>query len=325
MDNRNTKTLRIPLLYVITVPLTGLLIMVAGLVGYFSYRNGQLSIDSVVARLEDEISARIEERLLDFLISPHRINQINADAIHHGILDANDPQELEKHFLKQIQVFDSVTSIYFGNIQGGLVDAGREGPTGSLYVIFTEGFVSGPFHKYATDDLGAHTELLVTVPEFDARTRPWYTKAVEKGSATWGDVYLLFTGQDMALSASQPVYAPSGELLGVVSTDIFTSHLNNLLANLSIGKTGQTFVMERNGLLVASSTGEMPFTESGESGGQRRLSATESLIPGIRLAAEFLDTQFGDLTNISSEQRLEFEIDGYRQYLKVLPVSGFGA
>lgn len=83
---------------------------------------------------------------------------------------------------------------------GRLVDAGREGAEGFLYVIVTDAFASGPFRKYATDDQGNRAELLTTVPNFDARTRPWYTGAVKTGQTVWSDIYILFTGQDMALA-----------------------------------------------------------------------------------------------------------------------------
>jgi PAS domain-containing protein len=227
---------------------------------------------------------------------------------------------LERYFWQQIQVFDSVTSVYFGNTEGGLVDAGREGAEGSLYVIVTDEFTSGPFRKYATDSAGNHTDLLVTIPDFDARTRSWYSDAVEKGDATWSDVYILFTGQDMAISASRPVYDEQQNLLGVVSNDIFVSHISDFLRNLQIGETGSSFIMERSGLLIASSTDEEPFTDLDGDQVQKRLYASESTIPIIRYAAESLTEQLGDYDNISDEQQFEFEIDGQRQFLQTVPI-----
>ena len=317
---RNEPILKIPLRIVLIVPFVLQVVLVAGLVGYLSFRNGQQAVNNVAHRLRDEVTARIEEHLHTFLDTPHRINQINAGLLHQGLLDAGDQNILERYFWEQIQLFGSVTSIYFGNTEGGLTVGGREGAEGSLYVIVTDGFISGPFCKYATDDQGNRTNLLVTVPDFDARTRPWYVRAVEKGGATWSDVYILFTGQDMAVAASRPVYDELHRLLGVVSVDIFLSHLGNFLKTLQIGETGQSFIIERSGLLIASSADEKPFTDRIENSAQRRLYANESTLPIIRRTAEFLTKRLGDYRNIAHKQHFEFETEGCLQFLQVSPV-----
>lgn len=171
----------VPFLAVLIVPFVMLTVVSVGLTGYLSLHNGRQAVNEVAAQLRGEIISQIERRLETFLGTPHLINQINANVIEQGLIDVNDPAVLEPYFLEQIQVFDTITSIYFGNTQGGLIDAGREGAGGFLYVIATDAFTSGPFRKYATDDQGNRTELLLTIPNFDARTRPWYTRAVETG------------------------------------------------------------------------------------------------------------------------------------------------
>lgn len=311
---------KIPLRIVLIAPFVLLIVLAVGLVGYLSFFNGQQAVNTVAGQLRGEITARIEEHLHTFLETPHLINQINATLLRQDELKANDANALERHFWQQIQIFDSVTSIYFGNSAGGLVNAGREGATDARYVIVTDGFVSGPFHKYATDSRGKRTELLTTVPDFDARKRPWYTGAMARGDAVWSEIYILFTGQDMAIAASRPVYDDQQRLLGVVSVDIFLSHLSNFLRSIEVGETGQSFIIDRAGLLVAVSTAEQPFTEPAQDGVRRRLQASDSAIPLVRSAARFLTAQFGDYHHITTAQQLEFELDGERQFLQVAPV-----
>ncbi len=318
--SRNRLPKKIPLLIVLVTSFVTLNVLAVGLVGYLSFRNGQRAVNDVARQLRSEITTRIKEHLYTFLTTPQQINQANADILRQGVLAADDAVALERHFWGQIRIFDSVSSIYFGNPDGGLVDAGREGAGGSLYVIATDGFKSGPFKKYATDSRGQRTDLLVTVPDFDARTRPWYNGAVSKDNAVWSAAYILFTGQDMSIAASRPVYNKRQELLGVVSVDLFLSQLGSFLQNLEIGETGQGFVMERSGLLVASSADEKPFTELGTDEPQRRLYASESTVPLIRYATEALAAQFGDYRNITGEQQLEFDVNGQRQFLQVSPI-----
>ncbi len=318
--DREGPRAKIPLRFVLIVPFVVQVTLVAGLVGYLSFHNGQRAVNDFAHQLRGEITAHIKEHLRVFLATPHKINQINASAIRQGVPEPDDLDALERYFWEQIQVFHSVTSIFFGNPEGGLVDAGREGAEGSLYVIVTDEFKRGPFRKYATDSEGNRTELLSTIPNFDARTRAWYTDAVEAGGPIWTDTYILFTGQDMAISASRPVYDEQHNLLGVVSNSIFTSHISNFLSGIKVGKTGSSFIVERSGMLIASSTEEKPFTDLDNGEGLRRLHASESASPAIRRAAEFLTEQFGDYHNITGEQALEFEIDGQRQFLQVAPI-----
>jgi len=311
---------KIPLITALIAPFITLTVLAVGLVGYLSFRNGQKAVNDVAYRLRNEITQRIYDHLHTFLNTPHQINQVNAGAMNQGLLDAYDSTVLERHFWRQVRIFRPVSSIYFGNTRGGLVNSGREGAADSRYVIVTDGFASGPFRKYATDSLGNRTDILVTVPNFDARTRQWYAGAVERGTAAWSPVYILFTGQDMAIAASRPVYDGQQKLLGVVSTDIFLSQISHFLQNLSIGETGQAFIIERSGLLIASSTDEKPFTEQGGTEAQRRLHADESAISMIRHAAEALNKRSGGYHHITDVQHIEFESDGRCQFLQVLPV-----
>ncbi|MEA3309842.1 MAG: PAS domain S-box protein [Chloroflexota bacterium] len=322
---QNKPIIKIPLRIVLSIPFITLIVATASLVGYLSLQAGQQTVAQMARQLCREISLHIEEHLGTFLATPHQINQLNATAMRRGVLAVEDPDALERYLWEQTQIFDAVTSIYFGNTAGGLVDAGREGATGSRYTMVTDEFQPGTLRKYATDSKGQRTELLGTFYDFDARTRPWYSNAVEQKGAVWNDVYLLFTGQDLAISASRPVYGKREQLLGVFSTDIFVSHLSDFLRGIQPGETGQSFIMERSGLLVASSTTEVPFTEPAADAAQRRLSAVESRVPLIRAAAEFLTAQVDDYYKLSETQQFEFEVDGQLQFLQVTPVQdGYG-
>jgi len=311
---------KIPLSVVLVIVFAALSVLGVGLTGYLSFRNGQRAVNDVAHQLQEEISRRIIGHLRTFLKTPLEINQLNVDILSRGVIAAEDAPALEHHFWEQTHVFNSVSSIYFGNTLGGLVDAGREGTQGFLYVISTDGFVRGTFKKYSTGRHGQRASLLATVPDFDARLRSWYIKAVHKGDAVWSEPYVLFTGQDMAIACSQPVYNKQNRVLGVVSVDLFLSDLSRFLQNMAIGKTGQAFIMERSGLLIASSSKEKPYVTSGKKKKWRRLYAKNSTIPLIRHAAEILDGRFGSYQHILKTRQLKFKINGEGQFLQVSPI-----
>ena len=319
MNSADSISTKPPLKVVLVAPFIALIFLTACLAAYLSFRNGQKAVNDVADKLRQEATRRIEDHLRDFLKTPWQINEVNADALSRGMLDVEDPDAMEKFFWRQVGIFDSVTSIYFGNPRGGLVNSGREGAAGTRYVIATEGFAKGLFEKYAVDDSGNRTRLLVTVPDFDSRTRPWYAGAVEKKGAFWSDAYVLFTGQDLAISASRPVYQDNRGLLGVVAVDIFLSHLNSFLKSMDVSENSLSFIMEPSGLLIASSTGEPLFRRSKDGDKHERIGLDESSVALLREAASQLTRKFGGYDRISTKQYLEFDLDGAKQLLHVSP------
>ncbi len=311
--------LRIPLQTALVALLVAEVLLAVGLVAYVSFHNARAAVNDVAKQLRSEVSARVEERLREFLATPHVLNKVNAELIGHGVLDADDPEALAAHFWQQVQATPTVSSAYFGNTKGGVADAGREGAGGPLYVIVTDGFAAGTFRKYAANDTGGRTSQLQAVPNFDARTRAWYTGAVAQGGPVWSSIYLLFSGQDMAISASRPVVNGRGELVGVVAADLFLSQVGDFLRGVRIGTSGRCFIMERSGLLIASSADESPiaFGEGGQA--PRRLAARESSSPMIRAAANTIEDDEGVVAGGVGGQ-WEFEMGGERHFLQVATI-----
>ena len=84
-------------------------------------------------------------------------------------------------------------------------------------------------------------------------------------------------------------------------------------------KRGQTFIIERSGMLVASSTGEQLFIRNKNGEMQERMQAKNSQTPVIRATAEYLNHRVGNLAAINSTQNFILEIDGSKQFLQVTP------
>jgi PAS domain S-box-containing protein len=309
---------RIPLWVILIIPSTLIMTTVVTLTGYLSYKNNQVIVNDIATQLLSEISARTTSHLSAFLRIPSHINQSNANVIQNQLLDTTDIEAVRHYLWEEIQIYDTVSSIYFGNTQGGLISAGREGADGSLYLITTENFAAGKLDKVAVDTAGHPTTVLVSVPNFDARIRPWYVGATEGGEAFWTAPYVLSTGQDLALAASLPVYDSQHERLGVVSVDIFISHVSDFLEELDIGEHGQAYIVEQSGLLVATSTDSAPSIREGESGWQR-LAASDSSDRLIATSTSYIATELDGFSNIVNQQQHLMTMAGKRYFLSVTP------
>jgi sigma-B regulation protein RsbU (phosphoserine phosphatase) len=77
------------------------------------------------------------------------------------------------------------------------------------------------------------------------------------------------------------------------------------------------FIIDREGLLVASSTNSPIYTV--KNGKAERLAASTSSDPSIRASTQYLSEHFGDLNQITKLQQLDFKINGERQFVLVEP------
>jgi len=277
-------------------------------------------VNEVASQLRDELTARISQHLEDFLETPQLVTEINANAVEFGTLNLQNSVALERHFWKQMQVFNSLRPIAFGSEQGTIHAVDRM-PDGSLVIRVIDASTEGEYHTYSTDQRGNRDRLLNVNNTFDPRTRPWYREAVQDGGPTWTEVYPYFSSMGLAISATCPFYDDTGQLLGVTNATLSLAELGDFLSQLNIGQTGQTFIMERSGKLVASSTSERPFVliQEGEEEKRERLAAIASADSVTRLTAQYIETYFGDLNNITQSQQLSHTIAGEHYLIQVTP------
>lgn len=313
------RTRNVSLRLVLIVPFILQIVAAVGLTGWFALRNGQKAVNDLAIQLETEVAGRIQQHLDSYLAIPKQINQTNAEAIRLGLLDISNFTQLERTFWQQIQVFEPVSYICFAKEQdGGFIDAGRQGD-GTVVIEMTEGFVAGDFLTYATDESANRTELLSRSPDYDPRVRPWYTSAVEQGKTTWSEPYSIFPDMVLGITAATPMYQGDRQLQGVLATDLTLTGINEFLQGLHIGQSGEAFIIERSGLLIGTSTDELPFVQENADQEPERLSATDIDAPLIQSTADELLNTFGDFTQIQQRQTLTMDFEGKRQFVQVTP------
>ncbi len=309
---------RLPLRMTLVVPFVVQILAAVSLVGYLSFQNGQAAVNTLVFQLQREVARRVEDRLRDFLAVPHKINEINAQKISLGQLDLTDGRQLEQEFWQQSQLFPSTSYIYIGTAAGMFhgaeqVEGGR--PRVAEWEAASD---QKEFKTYATNIAGDRVTLLSIVPNYDLFSRSWYQAADFSKRPTWGEIYLWSAPYpNVVLPAVRALYAETGELLGVLGVDLSLFSLSNFLGTLQVGRSGEVFIMERNGLLVASSVKDTPLQETAQ--GRTRLPADQSNSLLIRDTVDFLEARFRSFNLISREQRLNFQRDRQGHWVQVTP------
>lgn len=308
---------KIPLRLVLVLPFLVQIFVAVGLTGYFSLQNGQQAVNDLAMQLQDEVENRIHDNLNTFLNTPLQINQLNAAALKLNHINLQDLPGLEQHFWQQMQVFQQVTQISAGNEARGFIAVDRSANR-SLVIRVSDQASNYTLNAYKTNHTGARLELLQSKPNYDPRKRPWYREAVSAGRATWNEIFPHFFDPTLLMATSQPVYDASGRLQGVLFVNLQLSLVGEFLRSLEIGKTGQAFIIERSGALVATSTTERPFRKIKDN--TERLAAVDSQNPTTLATARYLLKQFGGFEQIQDHHTLKFQVNGNTQFAHVNPL-----
>lgn len=305
---------KVPLRTLLVVPFVLQIFAAVGLTGYLSLRNGQQAVNDLAARLSREVSSRTEEYIRTLADFPQLFLQMNATAIQSGNLDLDDFPRVEQFFWRQVQITNLVSNLYYGNQEGDFLFM-KKGNPGLIYIRDKS---TAPIRNiYQLDQQGNRTKLIKSA-EYDPRPRPWYKAAKQTGKPTWSPIYLFNAPPELGITPAVPIFNQDGVLRGVLAIDFTLSQISDFLRSLKISRSGQAFIMERSGDLVASSADELPFVTTKE--GRERRNAVNSTNDLIRGAALHLQKRFSAFGRIDGNQQLIFDLDGKRQFLQVTAV-----
>ncbi len=291
-----------------------------GITGWLSIRNGQRAINEVVGKYQQELVSHVERQLAVSLTIPHHINHLNADAMRSGYIDITDPDSLERYFWQQLRNHPSVSYIYAGSPDGGIIGVGQL--SGDRYRSFrTEQFRAGRFFLFDTSRNGdRRTPILAASDEsFDARDRPWYRAAVEAQQPVWSSIYTYAGEGILGISASYPLYDRSDDLRGIFAVDLALEQISTFLKTYHANREGQTFIVERSGYLVASSTPEAPFIQQFPDASQERRHISQSSQPTLQGVADYLDQSDDKLGDIRAGVSTDLPLQGDRHFLHIMP------
>ncbi|MGL5834420.1 MAG: diguanylate cyclase domain-containing protein [Waterburya sp.] len=298
--------------------------LVAGLVGYLSYRNSQHAVEDLTDRLTNDFSQRIQQKLTSYLATPLLANQLNSDAILRGDLKLNlerSDQRREQYLWQNMQLFSNLTWISLGAETGDALGIWRPGDDNNLQISMSNRANHYYGTYYATNQQGKRTkQLKVERPAFDPRTRPWYKEAVAAKKAIWTSIYAGFTPGTVFIAAAQPLYDRTGKLVGVSGTDMSLLDIQKFLVHNRVTPSGQVFLIDPSGLLVASSSQESPFRLV-PGGSPQQVNILNSQTPLIKVTAQFIQQKFTSFANIQQQLKFDFQFAGQRHFVQVIPFS----
>jgi diguanylate cyclase (GGDEF)-like protein len=323
---------RFSLAWMLTVPFIFQLGLVVGLVGYLSYRNAQHAVEDLTGQLMDSVGVRVEQKLNSYLSLPWLVNQSNRDAVLRGAIDLDFSRspvapptlstiQQEQYLWQQMQLFPALSWISLGTETGDTMGIWRPNQQEKLQFSISNRSTQYFGNYYATNDKGLRTtQLKVEKPAFDPRTRPWYQAAVNAKDGIWTGIYAGFTPGTIFVAASQPLYDRMGKLLGVSGVDVSLSGIQKFLLDNPVSPTGKVFLVEKSGMLIASSGQELPFRQLANQSPQR-INSLHSETPLISSTARFVKHKFGGFQAIQHSRNFQFDNAGEHYFGRVLSFS----
>ncbi|MEH2010550.1 sensor histidine kinase [Nostoc sp.] len=309
----------VPLSYILVALFLLQILLAVGLTAYLSINNGQKAVNEVASELRRQVANRVEQNLQTYLSTPRQVLRGNQNLIDIGLLKMENLATWESYLIKQLEIFPDAIALTASNEQQEHLEIQKLNDRQFL-LRFADKSTGYDLYTYRLDRQGQRTQLPEVSKNYDARSRPDYQAAVTAKKFSFSRIFTPLTEPTLLISASQPIYNSQGELLGVNSTLTHISQIGDLLQNIKVGKSGQVFIIERSGLLVASSTTEEPFRV--QNGKPIRLAASQSGNSFTQASVKYLATKFSNFDQIQSLQQLDFFFDGKRQFLEVRPLQG---
>lgn len=325
----------IPLRLALVIPFVLQTVGAVALVGYLSYRSGQQATANLVNQLMRQTSDRVQNNLESHFSLIESVTRNNAALIKQEGLDPNNLPQLQNYFVQQTQTFPTLGIVGLTNTAGDFISVQRLTPQ-QVVIRKVDVSIGRGFYRYFADQDGKNLQLQDIRTDFDPHNDPPQNSVYQAIRKTqqeqWFLIVSLAKGKDrpeIHLCYTSPLLDAQQRFLGTTGATNSLTQVGRFLANLNISPHGQAFLIERNGLLIATSTGEVPFEQQPRqrlaenvNARRRRLAVSQSQNAMTRATAEALLNRNHAFGQITQPQAFQFAFNSHRYFAQVVPVQG---
>ncbi len=142
-----------------------------------------------------------------------------------------------------------------------------------------------------------NTAKFVPPDDYDPTARPWYQAALEQPHAfAYSDPYIDAETSQVVVSISRVLHDPAGEVVGVISIDIFTTSMAHYVSQLKVANDGYGILLNESLEIVSCKDTRylgQKITESNEIISKSYAKIGEKLLSDRYLSAQVFKTQDG--------------------------------
>lgn len=301
------------------VPFVFLIFLTVGLVGFLSLRNGQKAVDDLAEQLIERTNQLVTQHLESYLTVPKNLVKMDAAALENGMLDWQDFTALGDYFWQQTKLYQ-LSWINYGLESGEYAGAGYDDDHGMMISELSPA-TDMHYFDFPTNDQGLRIATSAD-PDYDYRKEAWYLDALHAGKLTWSEIYLWegtysIISSTMSVAIGQPIYRGNEQPVGAIGIDLPLTSISEFLRTLQISPSTRVFIIEDDGLVVATSSAEAPFVQINDQ--LKRLNILRSRDPLIRATADYLIKQVGSFDQIQTPVAFQFGWNHERQYVRAVP------
>ena len=262
----------------LTVPYVVLVVVLAVLIGFLSYRAGRSAVDTLSGQLLSETVGRIAQAVEKHVFGSAAVLEV---AFPTGLTApprlADEVEALRTRFWQATSVHRELNNYaYYGDERGHFFGLWRDSADVAQVRLRTDD--QGPRTLYKVRGIhGPLTEPQREERVFEPRERPWYRASRDQGREVWTSIYIDFRTEALVATRARRVPAADGSLGGVVATDVSLQSLTDFVRSLPLSRHGLAFVAEPDGQLIATSRGA--YLRRGADGRSERLSAESAEDP----------------------------------------------
>lgn len=240
-------------LYILLVLLVVVtLLSVGGIFVYF----GDRATQQLGWKLQEQVMSQVQNRLHDYMRTASRINESNKVLYEDGYIAVDDYEAWARQFKLQAKQFDFISYITVSSAQGSWF-----GLRNTEVPVFFRLDGQGKLYRYdkGTVDQILSSQYFVQDQKMPASGKNWFTASVEAGRPVWSEIYSWSDQSELAISLGDPVLDQQKNVSALFSVDLSLTSISDFLRQFRIGKTGGVFIVDRQGLMIASSTFQAPY------------------------------------------------------------------
>jgi signal transduction histidine kinase/CheY-like chemotaxis protein len=313
-DTSSSQKRALSLRWLLVIPFVLPIFAIVGLTGWLSWRNGQKAVQDLEVELSDRVANSIQQYTQSYFSKPRDTNAFLSGVIQSGAVDLNNLVEVQSFFWHQLQNRKDLHHMFFINTEGQLVGVETSPSETALNV---SGWTTPSWQLDRLQGFSKDKEMEFVEHRLpDGRTLDPYIAGLLVGKPTWVPLHLSMDRGLLETDSVTPIFSQSRQFLGVVGVELTLPQIVDFLQKLPISRTGEAFIVDRSGLIVASSTSELPYTSSPEPG---RLLASDSKEPLIGNTMAQMLQRFESLEKIQTNQQFTYQINGQRQLVQLRP------
>ena len=326
------QTRKSSLFLILVIPFVVQIVAIVGLTSYVSYKSGQNAVSDLANQLMAEIGIRIDQNLSSYMQDIEKITRTNASLVQSGMLDPGDQVALRHHFWAQLHNYELASTVALGTEKRDFMALERDNVS---FILREYDKKSRLYTSYRLNKKGEKIAKTIVIENYDPLNDPphdpWYAKTKARGKSSWMIVVTMAKGPEdpeLMMVNFLPIYNKQKKMLGIAASSIYLSQFGQFLTSLKIGQNGQAFVIDRQGNLIATSTGEIPFRQKGGATypetmvtESKRIAAIDSKNPLTSAGMKAIMSKYGNLDRFAQPRQFDFSQDGVRYLVQMVPLN----